>query len=308
MWSFRFAVGGLMGKLTNVTSWWRRLRRRLALPSMLMGLVVFSFTLLGFGAAVYTAALPSLVAVASHDDGAFAQLSSAVGSVASPEGLEGAAEAIAGETEAVARTASLSLAGIGDIAAPALEDATDDVIDDAPEADTPEETTPPDPAPDTPTTPPAEDEEPDEPAPDPGPTEEQLAYREQVVAMYNDLPGYVERVNACTQAFNDDCLADLSTRLAHQRTCEALDQELFGRWSDLNMMPSIPNNPYSSAKGEVTAMYRLLATYLGCVYNAWTVNVQYEEPSGHVEEFMVPLAGAQEHLEEFRTRYEGFEL
>lgn len=41
-----------------------------------MGLVVFSFTLLFFGAAVYTAALPSLVANAEQSDGAYAQIAS----------------------------------------------------------------------------------------------------------------------------------------------------------------------------------------------------------------------------------------
>ncbi|WP_273382420.1 hypothetical protein [Enorma phocaeensis] len=74
----------------------------MALPSMLMGLVVFSFTLLGFGAVVYTAALPSLVAGAGQGDGLYARVSqdglvqalggSSAGSDASDAGSQGASD------------------------------------------------------------------------------------------------------------------------------------------------------------------------------------------------------------------------
>lgn len=74
----------------------------MALPSMLMGLVVFFFTLLGFGAVVYTAALPSLVAGAGQCDGLYARVSqdglvqalggSSAGSDASDAGSQGASD------------------------------------------------------------------------------------------------------------------------------------------------------------------------------------------------------------------------
>ena len=65
-----------MSSQSRMRALFKRLSRRLALPSVLMGLVVFSFTLLFFGAAVYTAALPSLVANAEQSDGAYAQIAS----------------------------------------------------------------------------------------------------------------------------------------------------------------------------------------------------------------------------------------
>lgn len=40
-----------------------------AVPSSLIGLVAFSFTLLAFGTVAYTVSLPSLVAAAGHSDG-----------------------------------------------------------------------------------------------------------------------------------------------------------------------------------------------------------------------------------------------
>lgn len=290
-------------------SWLRRFRYKLALPSVLMGLVVFSFTLLGFGSVVYTTALPSLIAVAEQDEeGAYTQIANGVEAA-----LNG--EAVIGGSGTGARSSvhasGATLGGIADISGtPSAGDGGDA---DA-EQSTDEETAPP------PTTDMGNlneggepSQEPEPPVVTPDPAEEQAAY-EHLLSEFQALEGYIGEANACVQAFNTDHQAPLGTRLAHQRVCDALYSELHGHYTAFLSYVMPQNSQYRAAYGNLVAMYRLLASYVGTISSAWTQNVVFgDDVAEHVDEYMAPIRavevnGENKYLTEFRSRYEGFVL
>lgn len=69
----------------------------------------------------------------------------------------------------------------------------------------------------------------------------------------------------------------------------------------------------SAAAGKLIGMYRCLSGYLDTLSEAWTVNLSFEGPSGHVDEFMQPIwndevNGENKHLAEFNEYYSEFVL
>ena len=307
-------------------AWLRRFRYKLALPSVLMGLVVFSFTLLGFGTVVYTTALPSLVAVAEHDDGAYSQLTHGIESAM--QGDPAAGEANANEEPASGSNASasrptvtssgLTLGNLADVSGITQSETTtqnqdeeQDTQGDSAEGSDEEldsnDQGAADPAP------PVEDEpaQPDTPT-GPDPEAEQAAY-DHLLSEFQAIEGYMGQVNSCVQNFNNDNQAVLDTRLAHQRECAALYTMLHSHYAGLMGYALPEGSQYGSARGSLIAMYRCLSSYVGVIESAWTLNVQFEDPENHVDEYMAPIRGSEvdgvnKHLAEFYSRYEGFVL
>lgn len=307
-------------------AWLRRFRYKLALPSVLMGLVVFSFTLLGFGAVVYTTALPSLVAVAEQDDGAYSQLTHSIenavnGGLATGETTANGESASGSNASALRPSVTSSgltlgnLADVSGITQPEAsaqdqgedQDAQDDAAEDNDEEIEGGDQDAANPAP------PAEDEptQPDTPT-GPDPEAEQAAYN-HLLSEFQAIEGYIGQVNACVQAFNNDNQANLDTRLAHQRENAALYTMLHSHYAGLLGYALPEGSQYGSARGSLIAMYRCLSSYVGVIDSAWTLNVQFEDPENHVDEYMVPIRGSEvdgvnKYLAEFYSRYEGFVL
>ena len=317
----------------------------MALPSMLMGLVVFSFTLLGFGAVVYTAALPSLVAGAGQGDGLYARVSqdglvqalggSSAGSDASDAGSQGASdgdgasssrETITGGGASVGGASGVN----GGATTPNASADDDDTPGGSGQAGAQK---------------PGDDQQGssgDDQGKNPGTggngsgndnpdgsgsgsdsgddgsqgendAQEQEDYeflRGEFEALEGS-NGYIARVNACTAAFENDALASAEVRRNHAAHCSALESEVFNRY--VTLLNTRVSKKYTAARGDLIAMYRCLATYLSTLGSAWEINTDFSDPASHVDEFMQPLKNAEVNgenasLADFNKYYREFVL
>lgn len=303
----------------------RRLSRRLALPSMLMGLVVFSFTLLFFGTAVYTATLPSLVQDAVDGDGAYAQIASGslLEALVGSGGNQDASGATGdGSTSGAGRVTSSCrvLGGVSGITGGASsseiagEDAQNDSSTDS-GASEGENTAPGDDAGERPdggssgNTPGGDEEEPSDPV------QEQADY-EYLLAEFQAIDGqggYIDQINDCTAAVEQDALASTEIRSRHRYRTLALEAELTNRYTaNMNYLAKVSKR-YKDALVNLVAMYRCLAMYVSTLNEVWMSNLSFEDPSQHVDEFMKPLEDAKINgenaaLAEFQSYYDRFVL
>lgn len=306
----------------------RRMRRG-ALPSSLIGLVTFSFTVLAFSSVAYTTSLPALVQAAQRadDDSLFYK-------------------ALAGLTQVQGEGSASNDAAQGD-GNPALGDAGQAATSDASGAKPPlggvslggsmlqgvisniAGVT--QPKPDEPGSSGGSEQggaNPDGPAgggsggdgsgggsggnggnggnsgsggsgsggtggeskPDlPTAEEEQAAY-DFLLNKVRLLDSYVSRVNAATSAFNNDCLSSAQIRGTRYGECEALWTDLYLEFDDvLNRTPIHNESQYRPAHGNLIAMYRLLRDYVSVLCEAWEVNVTLPDPASAVDAFMAPI-------------------
>lgn len=278
-----------------------------------MGLAVFSFTLVIFGAAVYTTSLPSLIAVAEQNGSA----NSALGfltSIGQEDGVQasGSSSVSGGAT---VRASGARLGSVLDMSSALADEALEDDAANGSQGGSPEN-------PgggatsgggNTPGNGGGSVEEPDE-GDETDPAREQAAY-EFALSEFQAVEGFIPRVNECVENFNNDNLADYETRLRHQREAQALIQELGNHYTAvLNNVPLAYSQYYKGKRSELAAMYRCLSAYVENIEDAWTLNVQYpDDPASHIDEFMAPIRdamvdGQNENLTEFLSYYEQFEL
>lgn len=311
----------------------------MALPSMLMGLVVFSFTLLGFGAVVYTAALPSLVAGAGQGDGLYARVSqdglvqalggSSAGSDASDAGSQGASDGDGASSSRETITGGgASVGGASGVNGGAITPNASADDDDTPGgsgqagAQKPGDDQGKNPGtggngsgndnPDGSGSGSGSDSG-DDGSQGENNAQEQADYeflREEFEALEGG-SGYIARVNACTAAFESDALASAEVRKNHAAHCYSLQSEVFNRYVTLLNTPV--SKKYTSARGDLIAMYRCLATYLSTLGSAWEINTNFSDPASHVDEFMLPLKNAEVNgenasLADFNKYYREFVL
>lgn len=321
----------------------RRRFKRGALPSALMGLVAFSFTLVVFGAAVYTMVIPSLVAANQHgisDSLLFSVLEAIAGGDGAATGWEDAEpggqsdgkgtddatvepDAEASGSEASRRPSislnGMSLLGIAQTAAGEKPGSGQT----KPERPDDEQGSQQDPGAGSGGQQGGSDDVDDEgqsdepaPNPEPDPVKEQAFY-EFLVGKAQLIEGYLAEVNACVDAFNTDCTnASLDVRIAHQKQCEALEARLVNEYLEVRDRPlsEIPEHTqYRDEQGSLTGMFRCLCGYVGTIRNAWTLNVAFEDPAAHVDEFMSAIYadesnGVNKYLAEFQQIANGFEL
>lgn len=319
-----------MKKLGDAGSRAKRRIRRGALPSSLMGLVAFSFTLLAFSAIAYTSSLPALVMARSRvgEEGLFGAVARALVGHEAADAPADSAEADASSQEAGTDgdgggrplgNGNFTLGGVS------LQGVMGQVVGKPDQGQ--------------------DGDQGDSGAQRPGggdggakpdgggsgggddgssggtggqqvptPEEERLAY-EFLLDHAQAIDDYVAKVNACVDAFNKDCLADADARRAHKATCNALMEDIVvNRYMAVRDRAPVQNgSAYLKARGDLVRMYRCLAEYVGTIYKAWKINVEFADPSAHVDEFMGPINSAMvdgEHasLTEFKKCYEGFVL
>ena len=138
---------------------------------------------------------------------------------------------------------------------------------------------------------------------------EEDEFRTFLAGKASSIPGYVDQINGIVGSFEDTSkTGSLSARQAQLRTCSSLSQTLFSEYLEaLNYVRS-NNSQYCGQQEDLIGAYRCLNTYVSCYEEAWTVNVAYDDPSSHVDEFMAPLNGSDAHLAEFHSYYDGFSL
>ncbi len=306
----------------------RRMRRG-ALPSSLIGLVTFSFTVLAFSSVAYTTSLPALVQAAQRADDdslfykALAGLTQAQGEgSASNDAAQGDGNAALGDAgQAASSDASGAKPPLGGVSlgGSMLQGVISNIAGVT------------QPKPDEPGSNGGSEQggaNPDGPAgggsgggsdtgsggsgggngggsgsggsgsggtgseskPDlPTPEEEQAAY-DCLLNKVRLLDSYVSRVNAATSAFNNDCLGSAQIRGTRYGECEALWTDLYLEFDDVvNHTPIHNESQYRPAHGNLIAMYRLLRDYVGVLCEAWEVNVTLPDPASGVDAFMAPI-------------------
>ncbi|OUO34240.1 hypothetical protein [Olsenella sp. An290] len=297
-------------------------RRRRGLPPRESALVAIAFTLLVVSGVVYVQSIPSLLA--ADDQGASTaekgedpaeadqSQSGAAGDAAAP----GSQAAPATEKDASAEKSpqpekvklpDVSLEGAHVEEKPSSPD-TEDPKPDAPAADRPKPPTDDAPAGDT------DDDTPDDDAGDDVFTstpsaEEEAAFHAFLAGKASAIPGYVSQANACTSTFENACQsASLSARRANRDSCAALTQQLFSEYIAVRDYVRSNSSQYCDEQERLIGAYRCLMSYVDCYLDAWTVNVGYEDPTGHVGEFTAPLAACDGYLAEFHSYYDGLAL
>lgn len=307
----------------------RRRLRRTALPPHLVGLVTFSFALLGLGVVTYAASLPSLIQVAQRtEERGFADVfveglfgsGVLVGGASQGAGSDGgaqAAEAAAdGSTSPEAgHTGGLTLGGVafeqvisgvvsgnasGAAAAPGASGSTGaGAGSNAPggsHGNAGGTTTPtPDPAP------------PAEVPTEPAVTEEQeRQFYNALSASAGRIDGYVGEINGITAAFNNDCMADAGTCGTRAAQAASVRDRLVNEYMHVRDEILVTNDSrYKSAQDDLIRMYRLLATYAGVVHSSW----QYAGNPDTVNTGIDAIRQAQAaELAEFQQVYGRFSL
>lgn len=137
---------------------------------------------------------------------------------------------------------------------------------------------------------------PDEPAVPETPTEPPVT-EEKEREVYNALyakasliDGYVSRINAATQSFNSDCLASQDLRRQRYVEVDGLMNAALGEYLAVRDGIDVPNaSRYKDAQGDLINMYRLLTEYCATLREAWGINKELADPAANVDAFMAPI-------------------
>lgn len=144
--------------------------------------------------------------------------------------------------------------------------------------------------------------------------EEESRFYDHLVKYANRLPGYVSEVNACVATFEQTCLStDYNARVQGRSSCMSLFNTLLSEFVAVRDYPRSNYSRYVKAHDDLINMYRCLFSYVDNYVDAWDANLAYEDPSGHVDDFMAPLYanmvnGKNQYLAEFEACYQGFTL
>ena len=335
------AGGGSMKALPNLRTSTTRRRLRSLLPSAMMGLVTFSFTLLFVGAAAYTVSLPSLM---KDPEGKSFVLLDAAGRTAGSSAsgmwtslfrqmMFGEDAAGGGSSETCSGTGAgfagsmtgISLSGLMNTTVADAEAKKDEADAGQTPGSDADKT---DPAPSAPDTPSKPDEGKDdtgkddgkddgkEDQPDDGLSAEDRKFREWMLGRLARVDEIAVEVNGLTEAFNRDAInGSLTVRKEDAAKASSVASLCYSEWvKTLNGYLTPQGSKLSLQKGQLISMYRNLYYYSGTLEEAWSININFEDPSQHVDTFMTPLTqsmgpnGQNKYLTEYSTKRQGFSL
>ena len=326
-----------------------RRRLRSLLPSAMMGLVTFSFTLLFVGAAAYTVSLPSLMK--DPEGKSFVLLDAAghtAGSSASgmwtslfrqmmfgedAEGAEDGSTAKAGAgTGSAGSMTGISLSGLMSGTVANVEAKKDEANSGQTPGSDADKTDPEPSAPDTPSKPDdgkddtgkddggKDDSGKDDTGKDDKPglelSEADKEFRQWMLGRLTRLDELAAEVNSLTEEFNRCALTtDLATRQAAAARVEKANETIWSEFSKTLNGHSIPaGSQLMDQRSRLVGSYRCLRDYLGCLDAAWSSNLDFADPSQHVNEFMQPLtetmneSGQNKYLAEYGPKRAGIVL
>lgn len=125
-----------------------------------------------------------------------------------------------------------------------------------------------------------------------GPTAEQEAAAYAVLvdhqARVND---YVTRLNNAVAAFNNDCMStSRPLRQSDYNECAAIDSQTLTDFLLLrNSNAFADGSRWLEQKGNLQRAYIALDQYLSVIYDAWGLNLAYENPAEGVDHWMEPV-------------------
>lgn len=130
-----------------------------------------------------------------------------------------------------------------------------------------------------------------------GPTAEQEAAAYAVLvdhqARVND---YVARLNNAVAAFNNDCMStSRPLRQGDYNECAAIDSQTLTDFLLLrNSSAFADGSRWLEQKGNLQRAYIALDQYLSVIYDAWGLNLAYENPAEGVDRWMEPVRADQD--------------
>lgn len=136
------------------------------------------------------------------------------------------------------------------------------------------------------------------PAPAPAaPTAEQEAAAYAVLVDHQArVNAYVVRLNNAVAAFNNDCMStSRPLRQSDYNECAAIDSQTLTDFLLLrNSSAFADGSCWLEQKGNLQRAYIALDQYLSVIYDAWGLNLAYENPAEGVDRWMEPVRADQD--------------
>lgn len=130
-----------------------------------------------------------------------------------------------------------------------------------------------------------------------GPTAEQEAAAYAVLVDHQArMNAYVVRLNNAVAAFNNDCMsASRSLRQSDYNECAAIDSQTLTDFLLLrNSSAFAEGSRWQEQKGNLQRAYIALDQYLTVIYDAWQLNLEYDNPAEGVDRWMEPVRADQD--------------
>ena len=130
-----------------------------------------------------------------------------------------------------------------------------------------------------------------------GPTAEQEAAAYAVLVDHQArVSDYVARVNNAVAAFNNDCMStSRSLRQSDYNECAAIDSQTLTDFLLLRNSDAFADGSrWLEQKGNLQRAYIALDQCLSVIYDAWGLNLAYENPAEGVDRWMEPVRADQD--------------
>lgn len=130
-----------------------------------------------------------------------------------------------------------------------------------------------------------------------GPTAEQEAAAYAVLVDHQArVNAYVVRLNNAVAAFNNDCMStSRPLRQSDYNECAAIDNQTLTDFLLLrNSSAFAEGSRWQEQKGNLQRAYIALDQYLSVIYDAWGLNLAYENPAEGVDRWMEPVRADQD--------------
>lgn len=129
------------------------------------------------------------------------------------------------------------------------------------------------------------------------PTAEQEAAAYAVLVDHQArVSAYVVRLNNAVAAFNNDCMStSRSLRQSDYNECAAIDSQTLTDFLQLrNSSAFADGSRWLEQKSNLQRAYIALDRYLTVIYDAWGLNLEYDNPAEGVDRWMEPVRADQD--------------
>ena len=134
------------------------------------------------------------------------------------------------------------------------------------------------------------------PAPTAPTAEQEAAAYAVLVDHQARVNAYVVRVNNAVAAFNNDCMStSRPLRQSDYNECAAIDSQTLTDFLLLRNSDAFADGSrWLEQKGNLQRAYIALDQYLSVIYDAWGLNLAYENPAEGVDRWMEPVRADQD--------------
>lgn len=134
------------------------------------------------------------------------------------------------------------------------------------------------------------------PTPAPPTAEQEAAAYAVLVDHQARVNAYVVRLNNAVAAFNNDCMStSRPLRQSDYNECAAIDSQTLTDFLLLRNSDAFADGSrWLEQKGNLQRAYIALDQYLSVIYDAWGLNLAYENPAEGVDRWMEPVRADQD--------------